>query len=131
MMRPKPPANKQVKLVCKEGEAKCSSGVASCSDGSTDKQFQCNAPWLCSDGERELCSDGSFPKMVAKKDPKKQGWNKPVRRPKFDRNSFVNEDLDEDLIKETLEKADRIMDGLEINTKERNKHRDNIKKQTL
>lgn len=96
-IRPKPDATKQIKLVCATGEAKCQAGgVASCSDGSDAGQFECNAPWLCADGKREMCDDGKFPKMVAKKDKKKQGWNKPFRKPKLSRDDFKNEDLTED-----------------------------------
>lgn len=97
-MRPKGDATKQVKLVCPTGEASCQAGgVASCSDAATPTatQFECNAAWLCSDKTREMCSDGTFPKLVAKKDKKKQGWNKPVRKPKLSKDDFKNEDLDD------------------------------------
>lgn len=130
-MRPKPPSNKKITLVCKTGEASCSSGVASCSDGTDVKQAQCNAPWLCADGEREKCSDGSFPKMMAKKDKKSRGWNKPVRRPKISRDDFKNEDLSEEVKDKTMAAMDSILGHLEENTKKRNANRENMRSQIM
>lgn len=69
--------------------------------------------------------------MVAKKDKKLQGWNKPLRRPKFSRDDFKNEDLSEDVINKTLAKMDEVLDNLEVVAKEGNKHRDNMKKAIL
>lgn len=69
--------------------------------------------------------------MVAKKDKKLQGWNKPVRRPKISRDDFKNEDLSEDVKDKTLKAMESILDHLETNTKERNKTRDNLKKRAM
>lgn len=66
--------------------------------------------------------------MVAKKDPKKQGWNKPVRKPKVDRNAFKNEDLTEEQKDKAVAAMDSILDHLVTGAKERNKTRDSMKK---
>lgn len=133
MMRPKPPSNKAIRFVCKDkGEPACADkSTSACSDGSKDDFHQCNAPWLCADKSREVCPDGSFPKMVAKKDKKKQGWNKPVRKPKLSRDDFKNEDLDEATKEKAIAASESILDHLVTNAKERNKTRDNLKKATL
>lgn len=112
-VRPRPPGGKKEKLVCPDAKApKCGdASTPACSDGSKSKKFDCDVFWGCTDGSREVCTDGSFPRIKHVKDKEAVGWKRPVRRPKFKKEDFT-EDIDDELATKTLEASDRVADLL-------------------
>jgi len=106
---------KMEKVVCSDTKppACADRSKAACSDGSGKDRPRCQAQWLCENKMRPVCSDGKYPQTHIVRDPKKQGWNRPVRRPKPKRESItlkVTDAVADAAVKQAEAVADRMVD---------------------
>lgn len=97
--RPKPKTGKMEKQVCQDKSTpSCKDGsTAKCADGSDTEKAKCEAAWLCDDKKREMCEDGKFPRILHVKDPKKQGRNRPVKRPPVGAKEDIEVDVSDEV----------------------------------
>lgn len=83
-----------------------------CSDGSGNEKAKCDAAWLCDNKKRELCADGKFPRIKHVKDPKKQGRNRPVKKPDVGTKEDITIELSDEKKLETVALADKVADDM-------------------